>query len=110
MNSGHMGLHTAVTVELGGEKVLVDEGIVQLVLWLNELSGVETYTSCEGDLECCSPDAFVGLKCENPESVKRIQDFVRGYAELIHQADDDYRLSFPDPDDLPLFNQERFPG
>lgn len=109
MNNEHMGLHPAVSVEIHGEQIMVDEGIVDLVLWMNTLPGVKTYTSCEGCPEVCSDDAFVGFTCENPETLKLISDFVGSYAQAIPEGRDNYRLSFPDPQDLVRLNKEKFP-
>jgi hypothetical protein len=107
-NEQHLGLHPAIKVEIHGEQVDVDEGIVDLVCWMNSLPGVNTYTSCQGCAEFCSPDAFVGFTCDDSESLNVIIEFVMPYAVIIKQSDEHNRLSFPNPEDLVRLNQERF--
>lgn len=109
MGNEHMGLHPAIVVEIHGENVKVDEGIVDLVLWMNSLPGIKTYTSCQGCAEFCSPDAFVGFKCEDTDSMDKIITFVRPYGFIIGESAEDNRLSFPNPEDLIRLNQEKFP-
>jgi len=50
-------------------QVLIDKEIVPTVKWLNELDGVMTLYSCQGDKQ---KDAYVKFKCINPNSLKLI--------------------------------------
>lgn len=73
MANDHMNLHESCDVEVNGSTVQVDRGIADLVCWMNQFSGVETFTSCQGGSDCCSPDAFVGFSCESPTSRQEIE-------------------------------------
>lgn len=107
-NEKHLEFHDACELEIHGEKVLVDLGIVDLVLWMNALPGVATYSSCEGT-EMCSPDAFVCFRCDDEDSLDSIRQFVGIRAEIGPGHNGGYRLSFPDPESLIHLNREKFP-
>lgn len=106
--SDHMDLHAYDTVTIHGEAVKVDKGIVDLVLWVNSLPGVKTYNSCQGDPEQCSDDAFVTFDCEISESLREICNFVAGYAAILPEGNDRYRLSFLPLENLVEFNKDKF--
>jgi hypothetical protein len=108
-NEKHMGLHDAVMLEFDGEQVAVDLGVLDLVLWMNALPGVKTYSSCEGSPELCSPDAFVCFTCDDEDSLNAILAFVRDRASIVPAHAGGHRLSFADPENLKRLNLEKFP-
>lgn len=105
MANNHMHLHDAYEVEIKGKKILVDCGIVDLVLWMNEFPGVDTFTSCQGGSECCRPDAFVGFTSIDPKTLIEIQELL-GFGRLS-EHNDKYELAF-DVSELIALNQKHF--
>jgi hypothetical protein len=105
MGNEHMHLHDAYEVELKGNKILIDCGIVDLVWWMNQIPGVDTFTSCQGGSECCRPDAFVGFTSANPRQPERILETL-GFGRLS-EDNDAYELSF-EVSELIALNQKHF--
>lgn len=46
-----MNPHRTKTVVINGEKAEIDAGIVELIVMLNSIPGISTFTSCQGHFE-----------------------------------------------------------
>ncbi len=60
--------HSTVEREIGGEVVLVDKGIVDLVDCVNSLDGVRTRFSCEGYRSVWG-SSYVSFECRNTKKL-----------------------------------------
>ncbi len=108
MGNDHMHVHPAVSVQIDGQAVDLDEGIVHLVCWLNSLPGVKTFTSCQGGApDACTSDAFVGIECED-DILSTILGFVGGGAIIVPAGSGKHMLRFSDPEDLVRLNMAKF--
>jgi hypothetical protein len=105
MPNNHSGFHKAYEVEIKGNKILVDCGIIDLVLWLNQIPGVETFTSCQGGSASCRQEAFLGFTSIDPNRPKEILKFL-GFGRLS-EHNSGYELEFDVPDLIAL-NQKHF--
>jgi hypothetical protein len=72
---------------------------------MNQIPGVNTFTSCQGGSECCRPDAFVGFTSIDPNKPKEIQEFL-GFGRLS-EHNNAYELSF-NVSELIDLNQKHF--
>lgn len=93
----------ASEVEIDGNKILVDLGIIDLVRWMNAFPGVETFTSCQGKSACCRPEAFVGFTSSDPDKPDEIRESL-GFGQLL-ELENTYELSFDVPE-LVALNQK----
>lgn len=70
--------HKEVMISISPTKiVLVDEGIVPVVEWLNGFSSVETIFSCEG--KGFDYSSYVSFFCDDPADLSEIIDCVQRY-------------------------------
>jgi hypothetical protein len=105
VENSHTGHHKAVKVTMGGLEVEVDEGIVDFVMWLNKIPGVETTTSCQGGY--CTEGAFVQFTSIDPKWVDEIIAFVTPWANVNEIKDGRYRIDFEKPENLIEFMKAR---
>jgi hypothetical protein len=77
------------------------------VLWMNQIPGVDTFTSCQGGSKCCRPDAFVGFTSIDPNKPKDIQELL-GFGRLSENNNMMYELAF-DVSELLALNEKHFP-
>lgn len=70
--------HEEVSIVVHGQSVAVDKGVSDLVVLLNSLPGIETYTSCQGGEaklkgKKMDPKGFVGFRGTSvPELVSKL--------------------------------------
>lgn len=99
MNKAHLGIHKTVPVRIGPEEILVDEGIAELVVWLNKLPTVRTYTSCQGgprgEVTQRIEPACVGFDCESPASLWTICEAITLCGTITPMANHRFGLSVP---------------
>ncbi len=101
----HDGFHEAVMVNISGEEVAVDVGIVDFVMWLNKIPSVQTTSSCQGGM--CTPGAFVLFTSIDPKRVHDIVAFVTPWGNVSEVKDGSYRIEFETPESLIEFMKAR---
>jgi hypothetical protein len=81
--------HEEIEVVIHGQSILVDKGVSDLVVLLNNLPGIETYTSCQGgEAELkgkkMGPKGFVGFRGAGvPELVSKLAFEIARQEEFV---------------------------
>lgn len=114
--NNHMDIHPAREINLHGQYVMVDLGILDLVQWINRIPGVVSHTSCQGCApDSCSDDAFIGFTTGDEtgvEAIEPIMNFIGGVGFIEdHDVRDGrhwWTLRIQPGALLPEFNREKF--
>ena len=106
--------HIQVEAIIGGKPVQIDCGILDLVLWVNQLPDVKTHTCCKGGAGSCSPDAMIGFQTDNMESIEKLKRFITvpaRYESFDKKNPTEPQIHFVrmSAKDLKRLNREKFP-
>lgn len=68
--------HATKQMCIDGEECSIDIQIIPAVLWLNELPGVKTFASCEGDGGGAHERPYIAFTCSELSSLEKIAESI----------------------------------
>jgi hypothetical protein len=80
--------HPAKLVDVDGEAVLVDFGIIPVVRWANGLPGVRTLFSCQGDSSDLGQQPYVMFRCDSQAALWSVLSRVRQFSQDTYLDDE----------------------